>query len=53
MTALELLRSRADQYETLAEWHAERPALEPSQFPRLTLRHWLMAAAMLNSRRVE
>jgi hypothetical protein len=30
MTALELLRSRADQYETLAEWHAERAPLEPS-----------------------
>ena len=29
MTALELLRRRAGDYELLAEWHAERSASDP------------------------
>ena len=29
MTALELLRRRASEYELLAEWHAERAAVAP------------------------
>jgi hypothetical protein len=31
MTALELLRRRAFEYEVLAEWHAERSAVDPRQ----------------------
>jgi hypothetical protein len=29
MTALELLRIRASEYELLAEWHVERSAADP------------------------
>ena len=29
MTALDLLRRRASEYELLAEWHAERAAGDP------------------------
>ena len=29
MTALELLRKRASEYELLAEWHVERAAGDP------------------------
>lgn len=31
MSALELLRRRADDYELLAEWHVERVAAAPGQ----------------------